>query len=82
MAGSIATQRAAQAWCTPETSHISMIPELALAFADILDEYIGAIQWMSAASDFSSNGISREGWLKLRKKLLDLNPADVPTSST
>ena len=30
-------QLAAQAWCKPETEHLTMIPELATAFADILD---------------------------------------------
>ena len=35
-----ALQKAAQAWCTPETEKITMIPELAKAFADIIDELI------------------------------------------
>lgn len=29
--------KAAQAWCTPSTEKIDMIPELAEAFADTLD---------------------------------------------
>lgn len=33
-----ARERAAQAWCTPETEHVVMIPELAEAFAEILLE--------------------------------------------
>ena len=75
----IAAQRAGQAWCTPETSHIYMIPELAQAFAEILDEYIGAIQWMSAASDFDEDGQAHLGWVKLRKKrLLELKIAEEP----
>jgi len=38
MASQLALQRAAQAWCQPTTGHITMIPELAEAFAEILDE--------------------------------------------
>lgn len=34
----LARQKAAQAWCTPTTGSITMIPELAFAFADILVE--------------------------------------------
>jgi hypothetical protein len=36
-ASSAALQKAAQAWCTPRTSNKVMDPELATAFADILD---------------------------------------------
>ena len=38
MASELARQKAAQAWCTPTTENITMIPELAFAFADILEE--------------------------------------------
>ena len=38
MATELALQKAAAAWCTPKTEKITMIPELAEAFADILDE--------------------------------------------
>lgn len=38
MATISATEKAAQAWCTPATSGKQMDPELAAAFADILDE--------------------------------------------
>jgi len=34
----LSLEKAAQAWCEPETSHITMIPELAEAFAVILDK--------------------------------------------
>lgn len=37
MASEVALQKAAQAWCTPATSNRVMDPELAEAFADILD---------------------------------------------
>lgn len=36
-----AMQRAAQAWCTPETEGIDMDVRLAEAFAEILDEACG-----------------------------------------
>lgn len=38
MTSEFARQRAAQAWCTPTTGNITMVPELAFAFADILEE--------------------------------------------
>ena len=34
-------EKAAQAWCTPKTSHLTMIPELAEAFAEILGDIWG-----------------------------------------
>lgn len=34
---SYAIQLAAQAWCEPATSHLEMVPELAVAFARILE---------------------------------------------
>jgi len=38
MARELARQRAAHAWCTPETEHIEMDVILGEAFADILEE--------------------------------------------
>ena len=38
MASELSLQKAARAWCVPETGHIGMIPELAIAFANILDD--------------------------------------------
>ena len=38
MASELSLQKAARAWCVPETGHIAMIPELAIAFANILDD--------------------------------------------
>jgi len=37
MPSRISTEQAAQAWCKPETEHLTMIPELALVFAEMLD---------------------------------------------
>lgn len=39
---------AAQCWCDPETSHIVMIPELAMAFAKRLTEMELKISWYEA----------------------------------
>jgi len=33
-----ALQKAAQAWCKPETEHLEMDPVLATAFAEIIDD--------------------------------------------
>ena len=38
MASGLARERAAQAWCQHSTEKLEMIPELAEAFAEILDE--------------------------------------------
>ena len=38
MASNLSRERAAQAWCTPETENKDMDPVLAEAFANILDE--------------------------------------------
>ncbi|GAG88318.1 unnamed protein product [marine sediment metagenome] len=45
----LSRQKAAQAWCTPETSGITMIPELAEAFANILDD-IWSRPWLGNAT--------------------------------
>lgn len=50
MASSLSRQRAARAWCTPETEKIEMVPELAEAFADILDEIWGK-PWLGNATN-------------------------------
>lgn len=34
----VCRQKAAQAWCSPATEHLTMIPELAEEFAKILNE--------------------------------------------
>lgn len=49
MASVAAVQKAAQAWCTPSTEKIVMIPELAEAFAEILDE-IWSKPWIGNAT--------------------------------
>lgn len=53
---------AAQAWCTKSTSGIVMDLVLAEAFADILDTYIGALQWCGGSGDFQVGGKARRGW--------------------
>ena len=45
----LAMERAEQAWCTPETEKITMIPELAEAFAVILNEVWGQ-PWLGNAT--------------------------------
>ena len=44
MPSRLATEKAAQAWCTPTTEKIVMIPELAEAFANILDKVWGVLK--------------------------------------
>lgn len=46
---SLALERAAQAWCTDKTSHLVMDTNLALAFAEILDE-IWSKPWLGNAT--------------------------------
>ena len=49
MSSELARQRAAQAWCEPNTKNITMIPELAFAFSDIIDE-IWSKPWLGNAT--------------------------------
>jgi hypothetical protein len=49
MASQLALERAAQAWCKPTTEHLEMIPELAEAFAEILDD-VWSKPWLGNAS--------------------------------
>lgn len=49
MASSLAKEKAAQAWCTPETAKIAMDPRLAEAFASILDE-VWSKPWLGNAT--------------------------------
>jgi len=49
MASELSRQRAAQAWCTPETEDIQMDTSLAEAFANILEE-IWSKPWLGNAT--------------------------------
>jgi hypothetical protein len=51
MSMSLSRERAAQAWCKPTTSHKVMDPELAEAFAEILNE-IWSQPWLGNATSF------------------------------
>ena len=66
---SLSKEMAAKAWCTPETEKIEMDVRLAKAFADILEEYIEALQWCGGSADFQKEGIARKGWEKIAKPL-------------
>lgn len=50
MASPIALQKAAQAWCKPSTSHLVMQPELAEAFAEIVDD-LWSKAWLGNATN-------------------------------
>ena len=56
---------AVQAWCKESTKNIEMDVDLAEAFADILDDYIHALQWCGGSSDFNVGGKARRGWDKI-----------------
>ena len=49
MATKFALEKAASAWCTPSTEQIEMIPELAEAFADIIDT-VTSFCWLGNAT--------------------------------
>ena len=70
MATEMALGKAAQAWCKIATSGKTMDPELAEAFAEIIDEYREALIWCSGSDDFGPGGQAREGWLKIERSLL------------
>jgi hypothetical protein len=42
-----------------------MIPSLALVFAEVIDNYIEALQWCSGSGDFQVEGKARKGWNRL-----------------
>ena len=45
----LAREKAGEAWCRPETSSLVMIPKLAEAFAEILDE-VWSKSWLGNAT--------------------------------
>ena len=55
----------ARCWYRPATKHIPMIPSLALVFAEVIDNYIEALQWCSGSGDFQVEGKARKGWNRL-----------------
>jgi len=59
MASSLARGRAAQAWCQPSTEKLEMIPELAEAFAEILDE-VWSKPWLGNATNLQLKERGRE----------------------
>jgi hypothetical protein len=67
----LAMQIAAQVWTRPETEKIEMDSVLATEFAKVIDRYIDALRWASAASEFQDDGKSRKGWLTVCKPLID-----------
>ena len=38
------------------------------------DEFLNALQWCSASSDFQADGLARRGWLKLCAPLIARKP--------
>ena len=70
MASNFATEIAAQVWCQPSLSHKVMDTDIALAFADILDRYIEALQWCGGSADFGFGGQARLGWERMVEPLI------------
>lgn len=62
---------AAQCWCDPRVSDRTMDSDMAVVFAEVIDEYIGALQWCSGSDDFAIGGKARVGWDKITLPLLD-----------
>ena len=61
-ATSVAREKAAQAWCKNYTSEKVMDTDLTEAFAEILTDYIEALQWCGGSADFQIEGKARKGW--------------------
>jgi len=72
VASKLARGKVAQLWCATETDSLVLNPILAEKFAELLDEYIEALQWCSGNVDFCPNGIARMGWVKICQPLLNL----------
>ncbi len=71
MPSEFAMGKAARAWCAPTTSHVVMIPEVAMEFARIIDEYREALMWCRGSADFGVGGQAYEGWQKVCAPLLE-----------
>jgi len=69
-ASEFARHKAAQLWCKFETEKIVMVPEVAEAMANLIDEYRDALIWCSGSSDFGAGGKARKGWLKICQPLI------------
>lgn len=74
----LSIEKAAQAWCTPETSHIVMDEKLAYAFAEIIED-IWTKPWLGNATTNelleeldARNVLGKEYTEKLRQ-IMDLN---------
>ena len=63
-------QVAGSLWTDKRTAHLMMIPELAMVFAEKLDEYKDALIFMSGAPSFEPDGVAWEEWVKIRDSLL------------
>lgn len=61
---------AVRCWDDPRVSHLNMDPILAVVFAEVIEEYIDALQWCSGSEDFAKDGHARVGWEKIVEPLL------------
>ena len=67
---------AAQCWSDAQTADIQMDTRLGLIFAQKIMQYIHALQWCSAASDFQPGGRAAKGFDKVCRPLM--TPAMTP----
>jgi hypothetical protein len=74
MASETARMAAARAWCNDTTKSKVMDPDLAEAFAEILDGYIEALAWCGGSADFHPGGQAHGGWQKVVVPLLHSAP--------
>ena len=63
-------EKAAQIWCLPTTKHLAMIPELAEAFANVIEEYRQALIWCGGSADFAKGGQAEKGYNKICRPLM------------
>ena len=77
MSSDLAMKIALKAWQTERTDDADYNVYLAKAFADILDKYIIALQWMSGAADFDKDGKARASYEKIVLPLLDESTLDM-----
>ena len=69
-ATSLACMKVAIAWCQKTTENKEMDVDLAEAFAEILTDYIEALQWCGGSSDFHKGGKAHDGWESIVKPLI------------
>lgn len=64
---------ASQCWCDKRTEKMAMVPQLAEVFAEKIDKYLEALQWVSACEELQVDGKARKGYERVVQPLIQEN---------